>query len=257
MRLRRCWRAVALAIALLGCILRLALKRLRGPLGPRTRAEWLQGSCRSVLASVGVTVRISGAPPLRGLLVSNHLTYLDIAVYASAVPCAFVSKMEVSRWPFFGLAARGAGTIFIERGNRASTNAVASEIARRLHELVPILVFPEGTSTDGARLLRFHSALFEPAVSAGAPITAAAIRYAADEGIPERDLCWFGDEEFLPHVWKTLGLHRIQAEITFGEPHLYSDRRTAAKAAEDQVARMRHEPTLVAYAEAMHAGTEA
>lgn len=253
MILRRCRRAVALAFALLMCMVRLALKRLCGPLAPRDRAEWLQECCRSVLASVGVTVRVSGVPPVSGLLVSNHLSYLDVAAYAAVMPCAFVAKKEISRWPYFGLAARAAGTIFIERGSAASTKAVALEIAGRLHQHVPILLFPEGTSTDGAQLLRFHSALFEPAVAAGAPVTAAAIRYEA-EGIPERELCWFGDAEFLPHVWKTLGVRGLRAEVTFGEPRTYPDRRTAANAAHDEVAAMRHDPAPAEQPEEMHAG---
>lgn len=256
MMLRRCRRAVALAITLLGCIVRLALKRLLGPLGTQARAEWLQDSCRKVLGSAGVAVRVSGVPPDRGLLVANHLSYLDIAVFGAAAPCAFVAKKEISRWPYFGTAARGAGTIFIERGKRASTDAVALEIAGRLHQPVPILVFPEGTSSDGSRVLRFHSSLFEPAVAAGAPITAAAVRYAADGNIPERDLCWFGDEEFLPHVWRTLGVRGLRAEVTFGEPRTYPDRRTATKAAHDEVSGMRHDPVGVENAEEMHAANE-
>ena len=167
MMLRRCRRAVALAVALQMCMVRLGLKRLRGPLSPVDRARWLQQACRGVLAGVGVPVHVEGTPPLQGLLVSNHLSYLDIAVYAAAVPCVFVAKIEVSRWPFFGVAARAAGSLFIDRGNRASANAVALEIAARLSLPVPILVFPEGTSTNGARVLRFHSGLFEPAVGRG------------------------------------------------------------------------------------------
>jgi len=239
MMLRRCRRAVALAFALLMCMVWLGLRRLRGPLAPVDRALWLQEACRGVLGSLGISLRVEGEIPARGLVIANHLSYTDIAVCASAMPCAFVSKKEVSRWPFFGFAARSAGTLFIDRASRASAEEVALAIAGRLHLPVPILLFPEGTSTDGTRVLRFHAALFEPAVAAAVPITAAAIRYCADGNIPERELCWFGDEAFLPHVWRTLGVRRLRAELTFGESRIYPDRRTAARETQAEVESMR------------------
>lgn len=256
MMFRRCRRAVALANALLICMVKLGLKRMRGPLAPVERARWLQEACQGVVASVGVPVQVEGTPPRQGLLVSNHLSYLDIAVYATAAPCVFVSKIEVSRWPYFGLAARAAGTLFIDRGSRISADSVALEIAGRLNLPIPILVFPEGTSTDGTRVLRFHSLLFEPAVAAGLPVTAAAIRYRAEGGAPERELCWFGDEGFLPNLWKVLGAARVEAHVTFGEPRKYPDRRTAAKATQAEVEEMRFsEPLSRATAEEFHASS--
>src|SRR5208282_5055286 len=141
----------------------------------------------------------------RGLLVSNHLSYLDIVIYGAAMPCCFVSKAEVGRWPFFGRMARAAGNLFVDRSSKASALSVTEQVAERLKTTVPILFFPEGTSTNGSQLLRFRSRLFDPAVVAGQPVTAAAIRYVIEDGSPERDLCWYGDESFLPHLLKDLG----------------------------------------------------
>ena len=155
------------------------------------------------------------------------------------MPCAFVSKVEISRWPVFGLTARLGGTIFIDRGSRASAESVALEIAGRLHRAVPILLFPEGTSTDGTRVQRFHSTLFEPAVAAAAPITAAAVGYATKSGIPEPDLCWFGDQAFLPNLWRLLGIERLCAQVEFDESRTYPDRRTAARETHTKVEAMR------------------
>jgi lyso-ornithine lipid O-acyltransferase len=239
MMLRRCWRAVALAITILGCILRAGLKRLRGPLTPIDRARWLHRSAEKVLAAAGIEWRVAGAPPVRGLVVSNHLSYLDVAAFAAAMPCAFVSKIEVNRWPVFGLTARLAGSIFIDRSSRASAEAVALEIAGRLNRSVPILVFPEGTSTDGTKMLQFHSRLFEPAAAAEAPITAAAIGYAANGAHSEAELCWFGDEQFLPNLWKILGLEAVCARVVFAAPRIYPDRRTAARETQAEVEAMR------------------
>ncbi len=104
---------------------------------------------------------------------------------------------------------------------------------------VPILFFPEGTSTDGASVLPFHSCLFEPAVRATAPVTPATVHYVLAHGGQERDLCWFGDDAFLPHLWKTLRTAAFTAELTFGEPAVYSSRRSAARQTHAAVAAMR------------------
>jgi 1-acyl-sn-glycerol-3-phosphate acyltransferase len=131
--------------------------------------------------------------------------------------------------------------MFVDRSSILSAERVAAEISERLALPIPILVFPEGTSTDGSSVLRFHSRLFEPAVRAQAPVTAAAIRYILADGAEERDLCWFGDEAFLPHLWKALGTPDFIAEIRFGEPRIYGDRRVAAGKTREEVVAMRED----------------
>lgn len=238
MRLRALRRAVALAFALAACVLSYWLWRVRGPLSLVQRAQWLHGAASRVRKALGIRCIVRGQPPSQGLVVSNHLSYLDIVIISSVMPCFFVSKSEIKRWPYFGEAARTGGTMFIDRKSRASTAEVAGQIGERLKLPIPVLLFPEGTSSDGSEVLRFHSSLFEPAVAAGASITAAAVRYALEAG-QERDLCWFDDTAFLPHLWKTLGSAGFSAEVTFAEPRQYPDRRTAADATHDEVAAMR------------------
>jgi 1-acyl-sn-glycerol-3-phosphate acyltransferase len=172
--------------------------------------------------------------------VSNHLSYLDIAIFSAAMPCFFVSKVEVDRWPYFGKAARAGGTLFLDRSSMASAGQVAAEISERLSLQVPILLFPEGTSSDGSSVLHFHTRLFEPAVRVKAPVTAAAVRYVLADGGQERDLCWYGNESFLPHLWKALGASGFTAEVRFGEPHIYPHRRLAAVQTHTEVAAMRN-----------------
>jgi 1-acyl-sn-glycerol-3-phosphate acyltransferase len=230
---------VALGLALAVCVLRYWLARMRGRLTLVRRAQWLQSSCRLILASLGIHYQIQGHPPKHGLVVANHLSYLDIAILSAAMPCFFVAKAEIKNWPFFGKAARTGGTLFINRSSLASAEKVAALIAERLLLPVPVLFFPEGTSTDGSTVLRFHSRLFEPAVRARAPVTAAAVRYVLAEGAEERDLCWFGDEAFLPHLWKALGTAGFSAEIRFGEPRVYAHRRTAADHTHGEITAMR------------------
>lgn len=231
---------MALAFALLACMVRYWLVRTHGPLTVERRALWLQSACRGVLASVGVRVNFEGQPPTRGLVVSNHLSYLDIAILAAIMPCCFVSKKEVVRWPFFGKAARVGGTIFLDRSSLASANTAAALLAERLAHSIPVLLFPEGTSTDGCQVMRFHGRLIHPATAAGTPITAAAIRYVPGGELHERELCWFGDAGFLPHLWNVLGVNGFSAHVRFGEARIYTDRRIAAEQTRAEVIAMRN-----------------
>jgi 1-acyl-sn-glycerol-3-phosphate acyltransferase len=176
--------------------------------------------------------------------VANHLSYLDILILSAAMPCFFVAKMEIGGWPFFGKAARTGGTIFLDRSSLASAMTVADQMTERLKLPVPVLLFPEGTSTDG-QMLRFHSRLIDPATTAGAEITTAAIRYVLEDGTPERELCWFGDDAFLPHLMKVMCVAGFSAKVRFGQPRIYPDRRVAADATYDEIATMRGQMQLV------------
>ncbi len=180
-----------------------------------------------------------GGRPSQGVVCSNHLSYLDILVYAAIVPCVFVSKHEIGRWPVFGFFARCGGTIFLDRRSRFSAERATREIAGVLNAGVPVLLFPEGTSTDGTSVQRFHPTLLEPAVELGLEITAAAIGYRA-QGSEERDLCFYGDAPFLPHLLRTLSLEGIAAETEFHpDRNIYSERKTAALELREQTNAMR------------------
>jgi len=239
-------RGVVLLTALLVCFLRFGRIWLRAVFQgrrvlPMERAEWMHGSGQSVLAAMGIRYRIGGCPP-QGvtLIVSNHLSYLDIVIASAAVPCAFVAKQEIGHWPVFGALARLGGTIFLDRESRASAWEAADRMAERMASGVPVLFFPEGTSTDGREVLRFHSTLFAPAVEAGLPVTPIAIFYEPGAtGIAERDVCWFGDESFLPHLSQVLGLDDFTAVVRFGTPERYPDRHAAAWRSHDAVEAVR------------------
>lgn len=246
MTLRSIRRAVALAFALAMCVVRYWLDCLRGPMTLERRALWLQGSAQAILKVLDIKTQVEGQPPMCGLVVSNHLSYLDIIIISATVPCFFVAKMEIGSWPFFGRAARSGGTIFLDRSSLESAMTVAEQITERLKLPVPVLLFPEGTSTDGAQVLRFHSRLIDPATSTGAPITAAAVRYVIDGGVEERELCWYGDEGFVEHLWKVLGAKGFSAQLHFGEPRVYSDRRVAADETHAEITAWREAGTLEA-----------
>lgn len=238
---RRLWRAAALGSVLLTSSVRYWKQRLRGPLTAEQRAHWMHTSGRAALARLGIELRLEGSPPPHGLVVANHLSYLDIAILSAAMPCCFVSKIEIGSWPFFGALARMGGAIFLNRRSLASANSVAMQMRERFELGVRVVLFPEGTSTDGSRVLRFHSRLIEPAIALRAPITAACVRYAMEGGVGERELCWFGDETFAHHLWKALGAAGFEARVRFGEPRVYADRRTAASETWSEITAMREE----------------
>jgi 1-acyl-sn-glycerol-3-phosphate acyltransferase len=232
-------RAVALGLALIVCFVRALLSRLTGPDTLERRAQWNHRSAIWVIRILGIRLQIKGNPPQRGLLVANHLSYLEVLIFGAALPCYLVSKIEISRWPFFGAMARAGGTIFIDRSSLASALSVTEQIAERLKGPVPVLFFPEGTSTDGTVLLPFHSRFYTPAVDAGVPVTAAAVRYVPDDGSPERDLCWYGKAPFLPHLLRGLGACNFTAELTFGDPRIFTNRRVAADETHTEIEAMR------------------
>jgi 1-acyl-sn-glycerol-3-phosphate acyltransferase len=236
---------VALGFVLAFYILRYWLARLRGPMTLERRALWLQGAARGVMKCLGIRERVEGSPPLHGLVVSNHLSYLDVIIISAVMPCFFVAKADVGKWPYFGAAARSGGTIFLDRSSLASAMSVAEQMADRLKLRIPVLLFPEGTSTDGSEVLPFHPRLIDSATSTGAPITAVAIRYVIEGGVEERELCWYGNEAFMPHLWKVLSVSGFSGQLRFGEPHIYTDRPEAADATHAEITAMREAGTLV------------
>ncbi|MBS1804757.1 MAG: 1-acyl-sn-glycerol-3-phosphate acyltransferase [Acidobacteria bacterium] len=231
-------RAVALGMVLGAAVVRYWMRRVRGALTLERRAQWLHETCVRVLRSMGIRVEVEGEIPTRGLVVANHLSYLDVVILSAAMPCLFVAKSEIDDWPYFGRAARAGGTLFIDRSRKASTEKVGALISERLELQVPVLFFPEGTSTDGT-MLKFHSSLFEPAIRERATVTAAAIRYVMDDGTPERTLCWFGDEKLVPHLVRTLKSAGFHARLRFGEQRVYQSRREAANETSLEIAGMR------------------
>jgi 1-acyl-sn-glycerol-3-phosphate acyltransferase len=202
-------------------------------------AAWLHQSCGRGLSAIEVHVSSGGALPSHGLIVSNHLSYLDILVLSAAVPCVFVSKAEVEAWPIFGRYARWAGSVFVQRHDRADAARANIRVAESLNSGVPVVLFPEGTTTDGQGVLRFHSTMLQPAIDARAQVTPCSIKYEIDDGIVGREVCWWGDMTLLPHVLNLLGKKTIRACIVFGEPMLATgDRKRLGQTLHDKVLRL-------------------
>ncbi len=215
------------------------LRFQKGELTLAHRAEWMQASCALVLRRLSISLATEGRLPRSGLIVSNHLSYLDILVHAAAGPRIFVSKAEVRSWPLFGWLARCGGTIFVVRGSRSGATEAAIGIEYALRSGVTVVLFPEGTSTDGTTLLSFHSFLFEPAVEAESLVTAAALSYETD-GAEERDLCYYGDARFVANLLSVFGHKSVRSRIRFdGRPRVYTSRKQASNDTWERVARLR------------------
>ena len=256
MSLRAAQRGLVLILAIIICFLRYGLLRLAVALRGRTitpldRAAWMQRSNRLVIAAMGIRCHVEGPVPTRPTLIAaNHLSYLDIVIASAAIPCAFVAKHEIASWPVFGRLGTLGGTIFLDRASRISAWDAVDRMAERLSDGVPVLFFPEGTSTDGSEVIRFHSTLFASAIELGLPVTPLAIFYAPKgsqiteagqgSGIKEKDLCWFGDDLFYPHLLRVLGVNGFTAVVRFGEPELFVDRQAAAWRTHDAVAQLRN-----------------
>lgn len=211
-------------------------RRLR--MNRQERANWLQDAASTVLRSMEVQVVAAGNPPLAGLVVSNHLTYLDVLAYAAVVPCVFVAKQEVRAWPVFGTFATMAGTIFVDRERRSANGGAAAAMEETLAAGIPVVLFPEGTSSDGTSVLPFHSGFFEPAIRANAPVTAAAIGYTG-ETTEESALAYYGDDIFAAHLFRTLGERHLEARVVFSESKRYAGRKEAARATQAEVCSLR------------------
>ena len=212
------------------------LKR-QGQTSPSQNAEWLHRCCAHALPRFGVELSVSGTLPGRGLIVSNHLSYLDILAFSAALPCVFVSKVEVAAWPIIGGFAEQAGTIFVQRKNPGDGSRANVGIADRLRIGVRIVLFPEGTTTNGEQILRFHSTMLQPAIDAAEVITPSAIRYELEDGNAENEVAWWGDVPVGPHMLNLLGKCSVQARIIFGEPVLaVGDRKALALELRAQVA---------------------
>ena len=180
------------------------------------RAAWLQRWSRLVLRSVGIRVTVKGTPPTSGMLVSNHLSYLDILVISSAHPFVFVSKAEVGSWPVFGILARMGGTLFVRRDRRTDVRRLNAEVITAVERGVVVVVFPEATSSNGHQILPFHASLLAPAVDNGWSVTPAWVGYQMPEGSVEEEVCYWRDMVFFPHLLTLISCSSITAEVRFG-----------------------------------------
>ena len=199
---------------------------------------WARACCRCL----GMRTLVRGRPPPAPcVLVSNHLSYVDIVLLASQVDCVFVSKAEIARWPGMGFVARCAGTIFVERASKRRLPEVNALIEAALEQGERVAIFPEGTSSGGQAVLPFKPSLLEPAAASRYPVYCAALSYRTAPGYPPASeaVCWWGDMTFGDHVFRLLRMSHFHASLELGqESFLQDDRKELAHATWRTVAAM-------------------
>ena len=196
----------------------------------RWRRIMLKAWGRSSAAIIGMRIVTAGDPPRPPfIMVSNHLSYVDILAYVAPLGCVFISRGEVADWPVIGWLARGVGTIFINRGKFQEIPRVIGDINRALDEGLGVVIFPEGVSGAGDRVLPFHPSLLEPAAKANYPVSYATLSYRTepDETPAYLAVNWWEDVTFGRHARELLKLSRFEASITFGSHAIRSDDRKA------------------------------
>ncbi|MEO0916889.1 MAG: 1-acyl-sn-glycerol-3-phosphate acyltransferase [Pseudomonadota bacterium] len=247
-RLRALVRAIGLVLVLLigvtlTAFLRLAERAVFGQRRPWTGwiTVWV---CRIAMVILRIRLVVVGTPmSLTGAHVANHSSWLDIFVLNAGAPLFFVSKAEVAGWPGIGGLARLTGTVFVRRA-RQEADAQRALLEGRLQASHRLLFFPEGTSTDGKRVLTFKATLFASLFSediAEAHAQPVTVAYTPPEGYDSRFYAWWGDMEFGPHLIQVLAAKGGgTAQVTWHTPFRvsdFTDRKQLAAACEAQVRR--------------------
>jgi len=215
----------------------------------RTFPHWYH---RQVCKIVGIRLHIEGevAEGQGVLLISNHVSWLDITVLSATAPVSFVAKREVASWPFVSWLAKLQRSVFVDRTRRDQVGDKANEILSHLESGDHIVLFAEGTSSDGNGVVPFKTALFAAVKPVGGPTMGAnvsaqtlALTYTKLYGLP---LCrrgrpvvaWYGDMDMASHAWRLLGLGPLDVYIRIGQPvplDQFPDRKALARYAEDKV----------------------
>lgn len=229
--LRRSRRLVELVWVLAGVapvdyLRRVALFPMAGR--ARRRAEWVQRISQRLARVFELRIVVAGRRESTPMLVANHLGYLDILVLGAVTPLAFVAKAEVRHWPLLGWLTHIAGTIFLQRDRPRDTVQARQQIEECARQAIPVVVFPEGTSSDGTTILPFRSALLEPAAQMGWPVQAAHLVYAVPGDAAGSTVCWWGRMTLAPHLWRLLGQPVIYATVRFGPCASAMDRKELA-----------------------------
>jgi 1-acyl-sn-glycerol-3-phosphate acyltransferase len=186
-----------------------------------------------VLPLLGIRLTVRGTPPAAPfLLVSNHLSYLDILVLASQLPAVFIAKSEVKGWPVLGTLCRLVDTQFIQRERKNDILRMLKRITEILESGRGVVFFPEGTTSNGQGVQPFKPALLAVAAKSGEPVAHAALSYAVPPGSPPASdsVCWWGGADFAGHFLTVLRMPRIDATVRFGARKIHEhDRKVLAR----------------------------
>ena len=186
---------------------------------------WSRNFCRIC----GIRVEMEGTPPTGPfLLVSNHVSYVDVTVLGQFIDAVFIGKADLRGWPILGWMFNTSDTIFINRTRRRDLLRVMEKVEDYRQRGYGVVLFPEGTSSKGDTILPFKTSLLEYAATRGLPVHWVTLNYETPPGHPpaHHSVCWWGDEPLLPHAYRLLQLPRAKATVHFGtEPVRSTDRK--------------------------------
>lgn len=194
-----------------------------------------------LLDVLGVEILLDKQDALRrvrhGLIVTNHISWLDVFVLNAVVPMRFVAKSEVRHWPVIGWLCARAQTLFLERGNPRAAVRLNVQLVEMLERGECLAVFPEGTTTDGAQVAHFHSTLLQPAIDAGVPLHPIALRYQDESGQRSDAAAYIDDVSFADSLWRIMSAPCLQVRLIASSPIATgsSDRRTLTRDAHQHI----------------------
>lgn len=184
-------------------------------LGRAARLRVQQRWSRRLLALLGVRLRVSGGTPQPGeLVVANHVSWLDIFVICAVRPGVFVAKADVRAWPLVGWVCERSGALFMARGSSRAAHGARARIAAALADGATVVVFPEGTTTDGRGVLPFHSALLQGALDVAAATRPLALRYVDARGCRSGVPAYCGETRLLASLWRIACAPTLSVDVT-------------------------------------------
>ena len=209
-----------------------------------SRDRHVQAWARALLQRLDVELKVVGTPPRQGplLLVSNHISWVDIVALHASCHCRFVAKSDVRRWPLIGILATGGGTLYVQRESRRDAMRMVQCMVRALGDGDILAVFPEGTTGDGTSVLPFHANLIEAAILADSLVQPVAIQFVdARSGAPSQAVTYLGDQSLVSSIWRTLSARNLCAIVSFGRVQRAEgrDRRAWAQGLRSEIVAMR------------------
>jgi 1-acyl-sn-glycerol-3-phosphate acyltransferase len=214
--MRRAWRRgfrlgrLAIHLAAGAALVKVVYPIARHELRLAIRAWW----CRKALRVLGVQLHIVGNVPRDcHLIAANHISWLDIFVIGAVLPCWFVAKAETRSWPFAGWMAQANRTLFLRRASARAAYRMNAEIRARLGSRQSVVIFPEGTTTEGTGVLDFYPALFQPAIDTGRPVLPLAICYRDDTARTATAVAYVDDDPLWKSLCAVLDAPRTQARL--------------------------------------------
>lgn len=194
-------------------------------LGIRVNVVGMENIVNPAVHDCGVTPGEKGR-----LVVSNHISFLDIFTLDSVLPSGFVAKAEIAKWPVFGTIAKAVGTIFIERGNKRTLLGIGTNMKAAIEAGRTLLMFPEGTTSHGTGLLKLHANLFDAAAKTGADVIPVVLRYKSRGEITTAP-AYVGDTGLFECLWRVVNTPELTVDVVIGKPFTGEDRHSLCKKA--------------------------